>query len=73
MTTRWRLDLPGQAHRADPELLLDRGVQRLVVLGVGRGQRGHRGVAAAAAQHLVEQLVDPLGEDRDLRLLQRRR
>src|SRR3954452_20953264 len=63
--------VPGEAHRAHPELLLDGDVEGVVVLGVdGRDRRDGSG-AAADPQHLVEQLLDPLGEDGHLGLLQR--
>ena len=50
---------------ADPELLVDGLLERLVV-GVAGRQRG-----AGAGDDLVEQLLEPVGEDDDLLLLQR--
>ena len=63
--------VPAQGDRADPELLDDRLVERLLVADADRGDRRDRGVSTAAAQRLVEEQVDPLGEDRHLLLLQR--
>ena len=62
--------IPGDGHRADPELLGDRRVQRVGVAGGGRGRR-HVHLTGAAAQHLVEHPVQVLGQHRDLLLLAR--
>ena len=59
--------VPGQGDCADPEVLEQRHFERAVV---GRCH-GLRRVAAAAPQHLVQQLVEALGEQADLNLLQR--
>ena len=63
--------VPGQRHRADPELLLDRRVQRGRVGCLGRRHGGYVGLAGRPAYDLVEQRLDPLGEHRHLLLLQR--
>lgn len=64
------LAVPGQRHRADPELLLDGSVQRRGVRDVG-GCHGRNGrIAPGAAYDLVQQFVDPLGERGHLGLLQ---
>src|SRR4051794_3958129 len=65
-----RVDVPDQAHRADPEVLLDRAGERCHVLQVGRGERGDRRLSPGLAHHLVEQIVDPLGQHLHLLLLQ---
>lgn len=62
--------VPRERHRADLELLLDGLVERAVVDEFGRGDGGHRGLAAAAPQHLVQELLQPFGQQRDLELLQ---
>ena len=63
--------VPGERHRAGPELLLDRLLERLgVVEAERRDRRDDRGLPSVVHQ-LVEQLVDALGEHRHLLLLQR--
>ncbi|GAA3307590.1 hypothetical protein GCM10020295_66930 [Streptomyces cinereospinus] len=64
------LAVPGEGHGADPELLLDGGLQGGAVGGLGGGHGRHGGTAAAAPHHLVEELVHALGERCDLGLLQ---
>src|SRR5215469_3796364 len=63
-----RLAVPGQRDGPDPELLHQRKVERAVVGGC-RGAAGRR--AAGSPEHLVEQLIQPLGQLRHLELLQR--
>src|SRR5712691_1791805 len=63
--------VPRQCYRADPELLHQRQLERAVVGQGGRRGRRHRRAAAAAPEHFVQQLVEPLGELADLALLQR--
>ena len=64
------LRLPGEGHRAGPELLLDGLLERILVLEVewrdGRDQRG----VLLARHHLVEELVDTFGQHGDLLLLE---
>ena len=65
--------VPAERHGADPELLGDRRVERVEVLAAQR-RRGRDGcLSAGAADDLVEQRVDALGEDLHLLLLQRHR
>ena len=60
--------IPGDGHRADPELLGDRRVQRFGVAGrAGRGRNFH--LTNAALVHLVEHPIQVLGEHGDLLLL----
>ena len=63
--------VPGQRHRAGPELLLDRLLERV---GVRRGRPARRPGSVSSpsvgAHQLVEQLVDALGEHRHLLLLE---
>ena len=58
-------DVPAQSHGADPELLLDRGAQRL---GVHRDLAGLGGIGAQSPDDLVEQRGQALGQDGDLLL-----
>src|SRR6478672_5245544 len=58
--------VPDQGHHTDPELLLDRRVERRGVGGLGRCDSGDVGLAGRPAYHLVEQRVDPFGEHRHL-------
>jgi hypothetical protein len=66
---RGAVDVEGQAERADPELLVDRGVQRLVV--VHREHRRVRQLHAEPPAGLGEQFLELLREQRHLDLLQR--
>ena len=60
------LGVPAQPHGADPELLLERHGQRVEV-----GRPGSVGrLGAEPAGDLLQQRADPLGEHRDLLLLQ---
>src|SRR3954468_16788448 len=52
------LAVPGQAHRGDPELLVDRRGQRVQVVDVGVGRDDDGGPVG----DLVEQLAHPVGE-----------
>ena len=63
-----RLAVPREGDRHDPELDLDGCVERKVV-AICRG----RLLARGAARHLVEDVVDPVGEDGHLLLLERDR
>ena len=54
--------VPAQRHRADAELLGDRGVERVEVVAAERRGGRDRRLTAGAAQDLVEQRVDALGE-----------
>ena len=63
--------VPRQRHRAGAELLLDRLLERVGVLQAQRRHGGDHRLVELAGHHLVEQLVDPLGQRRDLLLLQR--
>lgn len=65
---RARSAVPGEGDRHDPELILDWSVEWKVV-AVCRGRLFARG----AARHLVEDVVDPVGEDGHLLLLERDR
>src|SRR5215213_5467267 len=65
-----RIAVPDQGHRPDPEVLLDRARERRHVLQVRRRHRGHGCLSPGAAQHLVQQLVDPLREHLHLLLLE---
>ena len=70
ITTRLMRRVPRQGHRARPELLLDRLLQRRLVVEVARGDRGDDRPRRAVVEDLVEQLVDPLGERGHLLLLE---
>jgi len=60
--------IPPEAHRADPELVLDGGGQRVNVLeGLGNDIR------SLTRGKVIEQVVDPVGERAQLLLLQRHR
>jgi len=63
------LGIPAETHGADPELLLERDLQRVGVHLIVR--RVVRQVGAEAAVNLLEQRTDAFGEHRHLLLLQR--
>ena len=60
------LTVPGQAHRADPELRLDRRGQREFA---GRDAAGSVGLGAEPAGHLGDQRAEAIGEHRYLLFL----
>ena len=79
-TTSWRLDddelgvaVPAERHGADPELLGDRRVERVECPRCPAAPWPGPVPLPGAADDLVEQRVDPLGEDLHLLLLQRDR
>src|SRR4051812_6855374 len=57
------LAVPGEPHAPDAEVLLDRDVQGRGVLQLLR--RDGRHLTDAASSYLGEELLQPLGEDRD--------
>ena len=66
-----RVAVPAERQRAGPERLVERLVERPVVLAGGR--RGDlRRRRDAATLELGQELAEPVGEDRDLDLLERR-
>ena len=60
--------VPGQAHCADAKLLVDRLLERIAV-----AVRRCRNLGAGPRHHLVEQLLDAVGQDGYLLLFQRDR
>ena len=62
--------VPAEGDRADAELLDDRLVERVAVAGVDGCHGRDHGVSSAAAERLVEQHLDSLGEHGDLLLLE---
>ena len=66
MTTRRGVAVPGQAHRADAKLLVDRLLERVAV-----AVRRCRDLGAGTGHDLVEQLLDAVGQHGHLLLLQR--
>src|SRR6516164_4130161 len=62
--------VPGQGDRADPEVLEQGQVERSVILQSGRRRGRDLGRPASTPEYLVQELVDALGQQAHLELLQ---
>ncbi len=62
--------IPAERHASDSELLGDRRLQRREVFAAERSRRGNRCLTDRSTHDLVEEALDPFGENSHLLLLQ---